>query len=194
MTIGITGGIGSGKSTLSELIRRHGYPVYDTDKEARRLQEEDEKLVRQIKAIFGENIYQDGKLNRAAVASLVFNSPELLKKLTSVVHPAVKQDFIRWREKHNSEDLLFIESAVLFEGGLYRLTDKIILVTASEDIRIQRVMDRDGITREQILSRIKNQIPDTEKAPKSDLIINTDQGLPEDVLQSIVVWQHRIIP
>jgi dephospho-CoA kinase len=190
MTIGITGGIGSGKSTLSELIRKHGYLVYDTDKEARRLQEENQQLVQQIKNIFGEDIYQQGKLDRSKVASLVFNSPELLKKLTSVVHPAVRQDFINWREKHNSEDLLFIESAVLFEGGLFKLTDKIILVRASEDIRIQRVMDRDGITREQVLSRIKNQIPDTEKAPKSDLVINTNQGLPEDVMRSIVVWQH----
>lgn len=190
MVIGITGGIGSGKSTLSELIRKQGYPVYDTDKEARRLQDEDEILIQQIKSLFGENIYADGKLNRAEVAVLVFNNPELLQKLTAMVHPAVKHDFIMWKGKFNSEDLIFIESAVLFEGGFNQLTDKVILVTASEDIRIQRVMKRDKISREQVLSRIKNQIPDTEKAPKSDLIINTDQGLPEDIMQSIVVWQY----
>ena len=190
MTIGITGGIGSGKSTLSALIRKHGYPVYDTDKEARRLQDENQQIVLQIKNIFGEDIYQHGKLDRSKVASLVFNSPELLKKLTLVVHPAVKQDFMSWRANNSCEDLVFVESAVLFEGGFNQLTDKVILVTASEEIRIQRVTNRDGISREQVLSRIKNQIPDTEKASKSDLIINTDQGLPEDVMQSIVVWQH----
>lgn len=190
MIIGITGGIGSGKSTLSALLQKHGYLVYDTDKEARRLQEEYKTLVQQIKSLFGENIYQDGKLNRLTVATQVFNNPELLQKLTALVHPVVKQDFIKWKRNHSGEDLIFIESAVLFEGGFNLLTDKIILVTASEDIRIQRVMNRDGLTREQVLSRIKNQIPDAEKAPKSDLIINTNQGLPEDVMQSIVVWQH----
>lgn len=190
MIIGITGGIGSGKSTLSELLRKHGYPVYDTDKKARRLQNEDALLVQHIKSLFGENCYVEGKLNRPAVAALVFNNPELLQKLTALVHPAVKEDFINWQRNYNSEDLVFIESAVLFEGGFNLLTDKVILVTASEDIRIQRVIKRDKISREQVLSRIKNQIPDTEKAPKSDLIINTDQGLPEDIMQSIVVWQH----
>lgn len=190
MVIGITGGIGSGKSTLSELIRKHGYPVYDTDKEARRLQDEDAALVQQIKSLFGENSYVDGKLNRPAVAALVFNNPELLQKLTAIVHPAVKEDFINWKDNFKSEDLIFMESAVLFEGGFNQLTDKVILVTASEDIRIQRVIKRDGVSREQVLSRIKNQIPDTEKAPKSDLIINTDQGLPADIMELIVVWQH----
>lgn len=190
MVIGITGGIGSGKSTLSKLVRQHGYPVYDTDNEARRLQDEDVVLVQQIKSLFGENIYVDGKLNRPAVATLVFSNPELLQKLTTIVHPAVKQDFIDWKRNYNSEGLIFMESAVLFEGGFNLLTDKIILVTASEDIRIQRVTKRDNISREQVLLRIKNQIPDSEKAPKSDLIINTNQGLPDDVMQLIVVWQH----
>lgn len=190
MVIGITGGIGSGKSTLSALLLKHGFPVYDTDKEARRLQDDNEILVQQIKSLLGENIYLNGKLNRPAVAALVFNNSELLHKLTTVVHPVVKQDFINWKSNYSGEDLIFIESAVLFEGGFNLLTDKIILVTASEDVRIQRVMNRDGITQEQVLSRIKNQIPDTEKAPKSDLIINTNQGLPEDILQSVVVLQH----
>ncbi len=189
MIIGITGGIGSGKSTLSEYLRSQGYAVYDTDKEGKRLQNEDAELIENTKMIFGEDIYQDGKLDRAAVSAVVFKNYELLDTLTSIVHPVVKRDFLTWAAKFKSEALIFIESAVLFESGFNELTDKIILVTASEDIRIQRIMKRDGVTREQVLSRIKNQIPDAVKALKSDLIIVTDDGLPDDVLQSIVVWQ-----
>ncbi|MDO9635004.1 MAG: dephospho-CoA kinase [Paludibacter sp.] len=189
MIIGITGGIGSGKSTLSEYLRSHGFAVYDTDREAKRLQNEDSKLIENTKYIFGDNIYDNGKLDRQAVASVVFKNPDLLEKLTSIVHPIVKSDFLAWASKFNSNILIFVESAVLFESGFNELADKIILVTASEDIRIQRIMKRDGVTREQVLSRIKNQIPDAVKALKSDLVIITDNGLPDDVLQSIVVWQ-----
>jgi dephospho-CoA kinase len=108
----------------------------------------------------------------------------------AIVHPVVKKDFLRWVTGFIAEDLVFIESAVLFEGGFNKLTDKIILVTASETIRIERVMKRDRLSREQVIVRIKNQIPDAEKALKSDLIIHTDQGIPDNILQSIIVWKH----
>jgi dephospho-CoA kinase len=108
----------------------------------------------------------------------------------NIVHPVVKKDFLKWSVSFDVNGLVFIESAVLFEGGFNKLTDKIILVTASENMRIERVMKRDGISREQVIKRIKNQIPDAEKALKSDLIIQTDQGLPDDILQLINVWQH----
>ncbi len=188
MIIAITGNIASGKSTLSKLLKEHGYAVYDSDKKARRLQNEDPEVVRQTKALFGEDIYVDNQLNRPAVAAMVFENPALLKQLTDIVHPAVKADFLQWTKQFNSEELIFIESAVLFEGGFDSLVDKIILLTVSENIRIQRVMDRDGSTKEQVLSRMKNQIPDSENAPKSDLIIHTDNGLPENVLQLVVSW------
>lgn len=190
MIIGITGGIGGGKTTLSNLLRSNGFLVYDADLEARRLQNENPTLIRQTKAIFGDDIYNDNELNRAAVAKLVFQHPELLKQLSTIVHPIVKKDFLQWVNSNVQHKPLFVESAVLFESNFDELTDKIILVTASESIRIQRVMQRDGVSHEQVAARIKNQIPDTEKALKSDLIIHTDQGLPDDVLQSIIVWQH----
>ncbi|MEA4936251.1 MAG: dephospho-CoA kinase [Paludibacter sp.] len=190
MVIGITGGIGSGKTTLSNLLRSHGFPVYDTDKEARRLQNENVRLIDQTKALFGEDIYKNGELNRIAVASIVFRQPELLMQLSSLVHPVVKNDFIQWAKSFNQEKLLFMESAVLFEGNFDTMTDKIILVTASDEIRIERVMKRDRLSREEVIARMKNQIPELLKAQKSDLVINTDQGLPENVLKSIIVWQH----
>lgn len=188
MIIAITGNIASGKSTLSKLLKEHGYAVYDSDKEARRLQNENPEVVKQIKALFGEDIYVDNQLNRPAVAAMVFENPALLKQLTDIVHPAVKADFLHWTKQFDTKKPLFIESAVLFESGFDRLVDKIILLTVSDKIRIQRVMDRDGSTKEQVLSRIKNQISDSEKAPKSDLIIHTDNGLPDNVLQLVVSW------
>lgn len=194
MIIGITGGIASGKSTLSNLLEAHGFPVYDSDLEARRLQNEHPEIISQTKALFGDDIYVDGQLNRPAVATLVFQNPELLKKLTDIVHPVVKAEFLQWTRQFKPNKLIFIESAILFEANFDKLVDKVILLTVSEEIRIQRVMERDGSTREQVLARIKNQIPDTEKIPKSDLVILTDQGLPDDVLHLIVSWQDRIIP
>jgi dephospho-CoA kinase len=194
MIIGITGGIASGKSTLSNLLKAHGFPVYDSDLEARRLQNEHPEIISQTKALFGDDIYVDGQLNRPAVATLVFQNPELLKKLTNIVHPVVKAEFLQWTRQFKPNKLIFIESAILFEANFDKLVDKVILLTVSEEIRIQRVMERDGSTREQVLARIKNQIPDTEKIPKSDLVILTDQGLPDDVLHLIVSWQDRIIP
>lgn len=187
MIIGITGGIGGGKTTLSNLLRSEGYAVYDSDFEAKRLQNEDEVVVNKMKALLGEEVYEDGQLNRKAVAERVFNNLELLKQLTDIVHPAVIKDFSNWKQQFSDETIAFMESAVLFEGNLEFLVDKIILVTASEDIRIQRVINRDGISKEQVIVRIKNQIPDAVKAMKSDLVIDTAQGLPENVLELIVM-------
>ena len=188
MVIGITGGIGSGKSTVSDLLRSKGYPVFDTDREARVIQDTDAEVVAATRDLFGNYIYVDGRLNRPAVAALVFDNPALLKQLTDIVHPAVRKKILEWSQQFDKNQIIFVESAVLFEGGFYKLMDKIVLIVASEEIRIERVMKRDGLSREQVLARIKNQIPDTEKIPESDLIINTDQGIPPDILRLIVIW------
>jgi dephospho-CoA kinase len=188
MVIGITGGIGSGKSTISDLLRSKGYPVFDTDYEARIIQNTDADVVNATKSLFGDDIYIDGQLNRPLVASLVFGNPDLLRKLMEIVHPAVRKKIHEWSQQFDQNQILFVESAVLFEGGFYKLMDKIVLIVASEEVRIERVMKRDNLTREQVIARIKNQIPDTEKIPESDLIINTDQGVPPDILSLIVIW------
>lgn len=190
MLIGITGGIGSGKSTLSRFLREKGYEVYDTDLEARRLQDEDPYIVEQTRQLFGDDIYVDGHLDRPRVASQVFVFPDLLAELTAIVHPIVHNDILLWAARYPDDQLLFVESAVMFESSFYKLMDKIILVTADEEIRIQRVMHRDHVRREQVMARIKNQIPDSQKAQRSDLVFHTDQGLPDNVLDSIQVWQH----
>lgn len=175
--IGITGGIGSGKSTLSEMLREKGYPVYDTDREARRLQNKDTELVNQTIELLGPTVYRNGELDRPAVAAKVFANPALLRQLAALVHPVVKRDFSDWVSRQSTRTI-FIESAVLFEGGFDALTNVIVVVTAPEELRIQRVMKRDGITREQVLARIKNQLPENEKLIKADIIINTQNGIP----------------
>ncbi len=173
MIVGITGGIGSGKSTLSAKLREAGFSVYDTDAAARRLQNENVEIKNNIIALFGAEAYTDNVLNRSYIAGIVFNQPELLRKLNLIVHPAVRVDFKKWSEQHNSETLLFLECAILFEGEFYKLVDKIILVTAPQSVRIQRVIKRDGVTERQVLERINNQLSDAEMASKSDLIIDT---------------------
>ena len=173
MVVGITGGIGSGKSTLSKRFREAGFAVYDTDSAARRLQNENAAIREQISALFGSVAYTDNVLNRKYIAGIVFKQPELLQKLNAIVHPAVRADFKMWAEQHKSEKVLFLECAILFQGEFHKLVDKIILVTAPQAIRIQRVVKRDGFSESQVLERINNQLTDAEMAAKSDLIIDT---------------------
>jgi dephospho-CoA kinase len=184
LLIGITGGIGSGKTTLSNLLRTRGYQVYDADGEARRLQHENETVRRQMIDLFGNKIYNSsGLLNRPLLAEIAFSDTDKLQQLNNIVHPAVKLDFEKWIEKYNSEKILFMESAILFESGFFKLFDKIIAVAASKETRIERVMLRDNTTREQTLERMSQQLPEKELLTRADFIVWTDtsQSLDEQV-------------
>lgn len=178
LLIGITGGIGSGKTTLSELLRSEGYKVYDSDVEARRLQNEHPLIRKQLVELFGEEIYTSNGLNRSALAKIVFGKSELLKHLNSIVHPVVLEDFNKWIYNHSMQKLLFMESAILFESGFNSLVDKVILIVASETIRIARVVKRDGVTPEQVKARIAHQLSDNEKIPLADFIVYSDDDKP----------------
>ena len=176
MIIGITGGIGGGKTTFSNVLRQAGYQVYDADLEAKRLQNEHQDIRQQISDLFGESAYNEGGLNRKLVAEIVFSQPDKLLQLNAIVHPAVKSDFLDWMKRFPNEKFYFIESAILFESHFDKIVDKIILVTASESVRIERVMQRDGLTREQVVQRIKNQIPEEHKVKSSHFVVYTDQN------------------
>lgn len=176
MIIGITGGIGGGKTTFSNVLREAGYQVYDSDLEAKRLQNENQNIRKQISALFGASAYKNDGLNRQLVANIVFKNPEILVQLNAIVHPAVEHDFLEWMKKYPNEKYYFIESAVLFESHFDSLVDKIIIVTASEDVRIERAMKRDSLSREQVILRIKNQMPEEQKKLLSDYVLNTDQN------------------
>ena len=168
--VGITGGIGSGKTTIARFFHEEfGIPVYYADQEAKNLMHTQE-LVRPITELLGERAYKDGNLDRAYVASKVFEDTDLLNKLNGIVHPAVGKHFIDWAEKQNAPYVLK-EAAILFENGNASDCDAVILVTAPEDMRIQRVLERDHTTVEDVRARMNKQWSDSEKIPLADFVI-----------------------
>ena len=174
LIVGITGGIGGGKSTLSAVLRDRGYYVYDTDTEARELQNTDSLIREKLIELFGDDIYTSDELDRKKLAAIVFNNPDKLAQLNKVVHPAVRKRFEDWMVKHRSEKVLFVESAIMFETGLAGKMDKVVVVTAPEHVRIDRVMKRDGVSEDEVRARIARQMPEDEKVKKADIVLSSD--------------------
>lgn len=168
--VGITGGIGSGKTTVAKIFETYGIPVYYADDEAKKLNDTSPIIKEGLTTLFGERIYISGKLDRSLLASKIFLDKELLQKVNSIIHPQVAKHFKEWVSVQKSPYILK-EAAILFESGGDKHCDKIILVTAPENIRIDRVMKRDRISKEQVLSRMKNQWDDEKKRRLSDFII-----------------------
>lgn len=168
--IGLTGGIGSGKTTVARYMASQGIPVYIADEEAKRVMNTPEVLSLVAKT-FGVSVLENGIINRQKLAQLVFNAPKKLEQLNNIIHPKVKQDFENWVQKHHNHPFVIKEAAILFESGSYQFCDKIITVTAPENVRIQRVMQRDGITEDQVLARIQNQWKEEKKIALSDYVI-----------------------
>ena len=174
LKIGVTGGIGSGKSFVCSIISAMGYPVFNADIEARKIIDIDPEVVSSIKTLFGDAIYVNGQLDRRKVAELVFSNPFQLAQLNSIVHPAVANYFEKWANLYCSRPLIIKEAAILFESGAYQSVDKTIIVTAPLEIRIRRVEQRDGASRETILNRMSNQLPQEELIKRGDFIIEND--------------------
>ncbi|MGB3079402.1 MAG: dephospho-CoA kinase [Saprospiraceae bacterium] len=175
--IGLTGGIGSGKSTVASIFNTLGIPVYNSDLRAKILMNENEELRKKIIGLFGQEAYSvNMELNAARIASSVFNDRGQLLKLNAIVHPAVFQDLVEWSSQTEqlSSPYLIQESAILFEENLTDRFERIILIVASEEIRISRVIARDNVTKEKILERISNQWPDEQKIPLSDFVVFND--------------------
>ena len=183
--VGLTGGIGSGKTFVSELFSKLGVPVYISDKKAKKLMHTDKKLIHSITKLFGKKAYVNNNLNREYIASKVFTDKKLLEKLNAIVHPAVANDFNKWKAKQNSK-FVIKEAAILFETGSYKTCDKIILVTAPEAIRIERVRKRDNVTERTVKDRMNNQWPDNQKKMLSDYVINNiNRKETEDIVLKI---------
>lgn len=170
--IGLTGGIGSGKTTIAKLFEAEGIPIYIADDEAKKIMQLPE-TISEIINYFGQEIISEGTIDKKKLSALVFNNPEKLKELNKIIHPLVKKHFDLWVKKSKAP-FVIKEAAILFESGSYKYCDKIITVTALEETRIKRVMARDHCTKEQVLDRIKNQWSDQDKILKSDFVLLND--------------------
>lgn len=170
---GITGGIGAGKSIVSRLLRLKGYFVYDCDYDAKRLMNSDAGLQNTLRNVFGSDIIQlSGNIDRAALGALVFSKPELLEKLNSIVHPAVKNDLLLWAANHaKSQQPLFVESAILASSGISDCCNDVWYVDAPQEARIRRVKARNSLDEETVKKRIKAQEKETERLCDADLRI-----------------------
>lgn len=177
LRIGLTGGIGSGKSTIARMFEVLGVPVYYADKAAKRLYNTDKELMASLKQHFGEDIYTEGEINKTRLAEIVFNDEKKLALLNSLVHPPTIRDAEKWMSNQNSPYVIK-EAALLFESGSVASLDYVIGVKAPVALRIKRVMDRDGVTREEVMRRINRQIDEEIKMKLCDFIIqNNEQQL-----------------
>jgi dephospho-CoA kinase len=204
MIIGITGGIGSGKSVIAKQLRQMGYVVYDTDSEAKRVIVEDASVREQMTALFGEEVYRDGVYQTGYVAQRVFADKTLLSKLNAIVHPAVKADIVsKFRssgvtsepsapsEPLNSDSgLFFIECAILYQAGIDTLCDKVVVVTAPEDLRLERVIARDHSDLNKVRARMRAQEAEKD-LQRADIVINNDGETPILTLCEEIILQVK---
>lgn len=172
--LGITGGIGSGKSYVARLLAQGGLPVYDTDTEAKRLMLSDADIRAGLISLLGERVYVDEKLNKPLLADYLFASDEHASRINSIVHPCVKRDFLRWAASRAEHEVVALESAILYESGFDDVVDYVVAVYAPLEVRIRRAMERDCATEEQVKSRISSQMNEELKRDRADFVIVND--------------------
>lgn len=172
IVVGLTGGIGSGKTTVMKRVEALGYKVYNADEAGKRVMEQPE-IILQVQKIFDQNVISEsGNLDRKKIASIVFNDSDKLTKLNTIIHPAVAHDFEKRIAEMGEKEIVVKESAILFESGAYKKCDFTILITAPESLRIKRVVERDGISEEEVKNRINNQFSDAKKIKLSNFVVN----------------------
>lgn len=170
---GITGGIGSGKSYVCRVLEKMGYPVYYSDYESKRLTAASPVIRQGLIGLLGEEVFQGDELNKPFLASRIFQDDHLREQVNQLIHPVVRVDFHAWAERQNSP-VVFNEAAILIETGAYKTLDVTILVTADKELRIQRTMQRDHISREEVLARMSKQWDDEAKRKHADVVIHND--------------------
>ena len=178
ISIAITGGIGSGKTYVSNMFQERGIPIYNADTEAKRLMVQDEVIRKELVALVGEEVYQGAELNKPLLASYLFSSAEHVQQINSIVHPRVKADFIEWLKARQEYEVAGIESAILFEAGFRDSVDSVIMVSAPEELRLARAMKRDRATEQQIRNRMSAQMNEDEKIKMADFVICNDETQP----------------
>jgi dephospho-CoA kinase len=189
--VGLTGGIGSGKSLICSILEKLRVPVYYADAEAKRLMNNDPVLKTQIMDLFGDKAYSRGSIDRKYLAGLVFGNGELLASLNYVVHPAVREDFKRWADLQKGVPYVVEEAAILFESGAHRELDQAVLVYAPVEVRISRVMERDGCDRESVLRRMDHQLSEEELKKLADhVIVNDGQQM---LLPQVIELHNKLL-
>ena len=188
--VGLTGGIGSGKSTVAKIFKFLGVPVFDADSEAKLLYSL-ENVKSSIKDLFGDDVFSEGEVDFKKMSELVFSDHARLKKLESILYPILSKRFEDWKQEKNAFPYLIKEAAVMIEKGSYKDLDKIILITAPEELRIERVMKRNDVEREFVLSRIRNQWSDEKKSKFSDFIIRNDESA--SLLKQVIDLHQRLL-
>jgi dephospho-CoA kinase len=189
--VGITGGIGSGKTLVCSVLEKLGVPVYDADGQARRLMNKLPVLMQGIEELLGKEAYREGQLDRKYVGSRVFGNHELLTRLNGLVHPAVREDYRSWVNQWKDAPYVVEEAAILFESGAYRFLDRTVLVFAPSDLRIRRVMQRDGVGREEVEKRMMHQMDDEEKKVLADeVVVNDERNM---LLPQIIALHNKIV-
>ncbi len=188
--VGLTGGIGSGKTTVAKIFENLGVPVYYADERAKFIMRENAAVKSKIKNLFGEQAYVDNRLNVSYISGIVFDNPKMLKKLEAIVHPAVRQDFLDW-VKQQKADYVIAENAILHKTGMDKLVDYIITVTADKHEKIKRLEKRDGKTIDEIKKVMKNQNTDTQLLKKSDFVIENNENL-ESLIDKTVKIHSKV--
>lgn len=173
--LGVTGGIGSGKTTVCRVFGTLGIPVFATDTEANKIMDIDTDIILKINTMAGKNLYETGSLDKTELANLIFNNRSLLEKVNALVHPAIFSRFREWARKQNTPYVI-MEAAILFESGASDFVDRILTVVAPVEERVNRVINRNRLTREQVFDRIRNQMDDTERIKKSDYVISNSES------------------
>jgi dephospho-CoA kinase len=168
--IGLTGGIGSGKTTIANHLKSLGIPVYNSDEQAKKILYLPNTIT-SLKSVFGITIFTNNLLDKEKLSKLVFSNPEQLKLLNQIIHPKVKVDFVKWLNANKNSPIVIKEAAILFESGSYKDCDKIISISAPLELRIQRVIERDHLSYDQVMSRINNQWTDEMRLRNSHYII-----------------------
>ena len=189
-TVGLTGGIGSGKSTVARVFGVLGIPVFNADEESKLLLTENEVMKRAVMTAFGERVYPNGELDRAALASIVFADPEALAQLSAIAHPAVRKRSAQWVDQQRSPYVL-LEAALLVDTGWYKSLAQLIVVSAPEEERVKRVIARDSASAEQVLLRIRNQVSEEQRLQVANMVIENDGH--EMIIPQVLALHERLL-
>lgn len=190
MIIGLTGGIGSGKTTVAAIFSTLGIPVFEADAVSKEIIDNDKELQQKLQQLLGAELVKEGRIDRPLMASLIFNDEDLLHQTNALIHPAVARYFKEWYAKQESSYVIR-EAAILFESGSYRDCEKVVVVSAPEELRIERVMKRNGVSRSQVLERMARQWPEEQKLARADYVVQNDGS--RSIIKQVIAIHEDLI-